>query len=263
MTSEHTPSPVRQVEHIDYVNHSRYGRVPIHSATNCKLDVILDGHVSMVTDQYKPLRLQRGDAVLVPPLTPHGYEPRDHMFHLVVKFQLHPQYQFHLARRVVRLRMPEHLLAVAHDAGKAWLKTDSLSKHLAFAAATLCATHALWSIIRTNIATEATETHGERLAPLLSRVMDSPLTNWTVRRLADEAHLSESHFNKCFREAFGQCPQQYLLDMRMIAAADLLRSSTRSIKEVAEAAGYASVHSFTRAFKRVIGQPPAAFRHAQ
>lgn len=263
MTSEFAPSLVRQIERIDYANHPCYGRIPLHSATNCKLDVILNGEVCMVTEEYKLLRLRGGDAVLVPPLTPHGYEPRRRMLHLAVKFHLHPRYQLLISRRVMRLRMPGHLLAVAHDAGDAWLRADSLSRHLARAAATLCAIHALRQTIQSGITRRATENHDDRLMPLLGRVTDDPLAPWTVRRLADEAHLSESHFNKCFRHAFGQPPQQYLLDTRMIAAADLLRGSTRSIKDVAEAAGYASVHSFTRAFRRVIGQPPAAFRRAQ
>ena len=103
----------------------------------------------------------------------------------------------------------------------------------------------------------------EPFAGLIDDIASDPLAQRSVAGLATTFHLSESQFTKRFTRAFGQSPQQYLVDTRMIAAADLLLSTNQSIKQVAEGAGYANVHGFTRAFTRVIGRPPAAFRRSQ
>jgi AraC-like DNA-binding protein len=260
MTLEWIPSPVRRVVTIEYADHARYGRVPIHSATHCKLDLVLDGEVRMIRDDYTVQSIHAGTAVLIPPLTPHGYEPRGRMCHLVIKANLHPRYQFLLARHVNVMNIPAHLVPLAHEIGQAYQTRHALGRQVAETGAVFLITHALRRIIARHAARHAEMHYDERLILVVNRVMDNPLGAWTVKGLAEQSHLSESHFNKCFREAFGQAPQQFLVDMRIIAAADLIRGSDQSIKTIAEKADYASVHSFTRAFTRVIGQSPGVFR---
>ena len=56
---------------------------------------------------------------------------------------------------------------------------------------------------------------------------------------------------------------QYLADWRIQRASALLRESDASVLAVAQDIGYDSEASFSRAFKRMVGQPPAAWRRTQ
>ncbi len=79
--------------------------------------------------------------------------------------------------------------------------------------------------------------------------------------LARHCGVSSVHFARRFTELLGQTPRRYLLEARLTAAAaELLADPGVAIKEVAERAGYGSVHAFTRAFAEVLGAPPATFR---
>ncbi|HET7855653.1 MAG TPA: AraC family transcriptional regulator [Gaiellaceae bacterium] len=83
-----------------------------------------------------------------------------------------------------------------------------------------------------------------------------------VPTLARAARLSEAHFSREFRRAFGESPHQYLLTRRLERAAALLRNTDRPIAEVCFAVGLRSVGSFTTSFGRAFGISPGAYRAA-
>ena len=83
-----------------------------------------------------------------------------------------------------------------------------------------------------------------------------------VSALARAAHLSEAHFSREFRRAFGETPHRYLLTRRLERAAELLRQTDRSIPEICFDVGLRSVGSFTTSFGRAFGRSPAAYRDA-
>jgi AraC-like DNA-binding protein len=84
-----------------------------------------------------------------------------------------------------------------------------------------------------------------------------------IRALARAAHLSEAHFSREFRRAFGETPHQYLLTRRLERAAALLRNTDRTVAEICLAVGLRSVGSFTTSFGRTYGLSPTAYRAAQ
>jgi transcriptional regulator GlxA family with amidase domain len=94
----------------------------------------------------------------------------------------------------------------------------------------------------------------------LGLMHDAPARDWTVEELARGVGLSRSSLHERFVEMIGQPPMQYLTQWRMQRAAGLLRDSSASIASVALDVGYDSEASFSRAFKRLVGQPPAAWR---
>ena len=83
-----------------------------------------------------------------------------------------------------------------------------------------------------------------------------------VAALARAARLSQAHFSREFRRAFGETPHQYLLTRRLERAAALLRNTDRSVADVCFAVGLRSVGSFTTSFGRVYGASPTAYRAA-
>ena len=83
-----------------------------------------------------------------------------------------------------------------------------------------------------------------------------------VAELARAAGLSQAHFSREFRRAFGDSPHGYLLTRRLERAAALLRTTDRSVADVCFSVGLQSVGSFTTSFTRTYGMSPTAYRAA-
>jgi AraC-like DNA-binding protein len=103
----------------------------------------------------------------------------------------------------------------------------------------------------------------ERLAGAIRRMHESPAEPWTVARLAKEAALSRSAFFARFVRAVGVAPIEYLLAWRMALAKSLLRGKEGGVAEVAERVGYSSASTFSVAFTRHVGLPPARYAREQ
>lgn len=88
----------------------------------------------------------------------------------------------------------------------------------------------------------------------------SPAKPWSVAELGRRVGLSRSAFHKRFAGMIGQTPMQYLTHWRMQAGAALLRDTAATVMAVAQEVGYESEASFSRAFKRAVGLPPAQWR---
>lgn len=83
---------------------------------------------------------------------------------------------------------------------------------------------------------------------------------WRVRRLARVSGVSEAHFARSFKEAFGLPPHRYLLTVRIERAKALLRDTDLSISEIAFVTGHKSVGTFGRTFRDVTGESPGDLR---
>lgn len=99
----------------------------------------------------------------------------------------------------------------------------------------------------------------DRLAVSLRTVHARPGYPWTVTELAAEASLSRSAFFARFARVVGLPPMEYLHAWRMALARQLLRKSELGIEQVAEHVGYGSASTFTVAFTRHVGMPPARY----
>jgi AraC family transcriptional regulator len=82
----------------------------------------------------------------------------------------------------------------------------------------------------------------------------------SVAQLASECGLSSSHFARAFRQATGQPPYRWLLERRLDTAQDLLLNSQMSLPEIAKACGFSDQSHLSRAFKRMVGTSPGAWR---
>ncbi len=81
-----------------------------------------------------------------------------------------------------------------------------------------------------------------------------------VAALAARAHVSPTHFARCFKAAYGSTPHQYLLGRRLERAAFLLRETDRPVTEVCLDVGFASLGTFSATFRRMLGVTPSAYR---
>lgn len=75
--------------------------------------------------------------------------------------------------------------------------------------------------------------------------------------------LNRTYFGKIFKEAVGKSPQEFLMNYRMIKAAELLKLTKLSIGDISSAVGYENQLHFSRAFKNIYGSSPKNWRTEQ
>lgn len=152
---------------------------------------------------------------------------------------------------------PTHFRATMLKMVDAWQRGDDLSRleanHLA-----LDLFLAIFRQYRRPEVTAPRQPHALNWIPAyLSFHIGEPLT---VADIAARANLSPSRFGVIFREQFGLSPHQYFLRLRIEHAQTLLHATDLPLREIAASCGFADVHHFAKAFKRLAGLTPGAYR---
>ena len=81
------------------------------------------------------------------------------------------------------------------------------------------------------------------------------------KQIADKLNMSYSNFRKIFKEYTGFAPAQYIQEMKLTKAKELLTNSSMPIKEIAYLMGFENHEYFFTAFKKKNGVTPADYRH--
>jgi AraC-like DNA-binding protein len=97
----------------------------------------------------------------------------------------------------------------------------------------------------------------------LKSMLDSPGLPHSVENLADRSGMSRSTFAKRFSDAYGSGPMEFLRQLRMNMAADLLHNTDLPVKLIAQKTGFQSRSAFTRSFERSYEMSPRAYRSEQ
>ena len=82
----------------------------------------------------------------------------------------------------------------------------------------------------------------------------------SLNQVAASVNISPSHFSTIFSKEMGETFIEYLTNVRMERAKQLLRSSTMKTAEIAYAVGYKDAHYFSYLFKKVQKCTPREFR---
>jgi AraC-like DNA-binding protein len=99
-----------------------------------------------------------------------------------------------------------------------------------------------------------------RLGRVIAALHRDPSRDWTVAEMAARMGSSRSVFAERFATVTGTTPLRYLAALRMRLAAQWLTRDRMPIDAVARRLGYASQAAFSRAYKRIMGQPPGRAR---
>lgn len=84
-----------------------------------------------------------------------------------------------------------------------------------------------------------------------------------IATLAQKLHLSESRYRKLFRETQGISPVEYITQLRIAHACDLLQNTAHTISQVAQYCGYPDISYFCRLFRKRMGMSPSEFRKSK
>lgn len=79
----------------------------------------------------------------------------------------------------------------------------------------------------------------------------------TLDSLAEALFVSPTYLSKTFKETMGVSPINYLIQIRLNRAKDLLKDSQLTVKEVAQTVGYSDAYHFSKLFKKYHGQAPS------
>jgi AraC-like DNA-binding protein len=84
----------------------------------------------------------------------------------------------------------------------------------------------------------------------------------TIQHLSHEVALSPYYLIRLFRRIYKQTPHQYLIQVRISRAKELLSHSDLSITEICADVGFESLGSFSALFSKTVGISPSAYRRS-
>ncbi|MCX4147071.1 AraC family transcriptional regulator [Paraburkholderia madseniana] len=99
-----------------------------------------------------------------------------------------------------------------------------------------------------------------RLGASVQGMLDAPERAWTIAELGERAAMSRATYARHFNERAGMTVMDFLTQIRMTIACDLLLRTQRSAAEIGEAVGYQSEAAFGKAFQQSVGATPGRYR---
>lgn len=110
---------------------------------------------------------------------------------------------------------------------------------------------------------EADESVAARVLTVAREVESAFFERWTLDAAAERAAMSRRHFSARFRTAIGRTFWEYLTDVRLAHAAQLLQRGEHSVAGVVFACGFGDVSQFYRLFRARYGRAPKAWAEAK
>lgn len=98
------------------------------------------------------------------------------------------------------------------------------------------------------------------ISELISRMKLFHNLEISISDCAKICKMSVSHFTRVFKEITGKAPQQYMIEIRIDRAKELLAFTNKNIAEIAEATGFKDQNYFSRIFKKNAGLTPSEYR---
>ena len=107
---------------------------------------------------------------------------------------------------------------------------------------------------------EASALPGFKLRRVTDWMAEHMTEEFSLARLAEQAGMSEFHFNRLFKRATGIPPSQYQIKLRLDAARRLLRETKQSVIAIANDVGYSNPSHFAQLFRKETGLSPTHYR---
>ncbi len=108
--------------------------------------------------------------------------------------------------------------------------------------------------------TEKALRDGERVKTMLQYIQEHYDGELTLAKIAESAAVSENECLRCFRSMIGSTPIQYIKQMRIQKAAELLVSTNRKISDIGAECGFQEMSYFAKSFRELKGCTPGEFR---
>ena len=200
--------------------------------------------------------------VMIPPNTPYGYSQQgsEQLFYYWIHFT--GSYvqkcldQFGLSPLPLIQELPEVLNAVEYQMQKMF---DIFIKKDPFRDAEL--SHCLDAIlIELAKHSHIPNDDAKKLSRSIKYIHSRYTSNLNIPELAAMEFLSSSRYSVLFNRIMHTSPYQYIINLRLKMACEMLRDSNLSVTQIAELSGFQSCFFFSKIFKKHLGISPLQYR---
>lgn len=263
---------------LAFVEHSGFFRM--HAHEYCELAVVLGGRGTHLTESGGyPLEL--GEVFVISPGQKHGFENADGLRLCNVMFDqeqfLGPGGEVGNMRGVATLFGGDSRKPGARFRQRLSLPGDEMvyvRSLLARMRAEYEAKEEAWKAVmrsmfvvlvaylcrRFDARKEGTGTPVARMAEVMGLIRERFRERLTVGELAAVAGLSTSQLQRRFRSVYGQSPMQFVTELRMQEACELLKKDSLEVGEIGLTCGYSSSSFFATQFRKWSGETPSGYR---
>lgn len=102
--------------------------------------------------------------------------------------------------------------------------------------------------------------HSNAIEMAIAHIHNEFASDLNMKHIAEEIGVSYSWFRSTFVAHTGLSPHQYLLELRLVRARNLLAETNLSVKEISLQTGFEDEHYFSRLFRRKMNLTPGQFR---
>ncbi len=274
-TKDHFDDPLRidcgsiRVIHTDCRHPQKEQSGKLQSHAYCEILYVFSGSGSIVVgDTLHPLKA--GDLVIINPDLPHsessadGHElqlgvlgvlgftvdglPKDHL----IPAQMAPV----LPGKDYRYKIERYLSDILAESQEQTLLSGAMSRTLASALLIL-----ILRLCHSRSCKGADmKEECRRIKEYIDKNYTSPIT---LDSLSEQIYISKYYLSHIFKSQTGISPIKYLIGKRMDKAAQLLRETDLSIRDIALRVGYDDPVYFSQMFKKVMNESPANYRSSQ
>ncbi|MCY1721125.1 helix-turn-helix domain-containing protein [Prolixibacteraceae bacterium Z1-6] len=103
-------------------------------------------------------------------------------------------------------------------------------------------------------------TDSDKISKSIQYMKQNCSEDLNLTKLAEMHRLSVSYFSLLFRKRTNHSPMDYLMQLRIQKASQMLDNSTLQVNEIARSSGFADPYYFSRAFKKLMGMSPLKYR---
>lgn len=114
-----------------------------------------------------------------------------------------------------------------------------------------------------NIRTENEMNFNEKIITIIKKYVEEHLKDVTLEDLTKQVHMNPDYISKFFKQKTGQNFSDYLIEVRMKKAAQLLDDVRYKTYEISDMVGYSNSFNFTRTFKNYFGMNPREYRNTK
>ncbi|WP_300564167.1 AraC family transcriptional regulator [uncultured Acetatifactor sp.] len=234
-----------------------------HWHEHIELHYVLEGRTTLRLGQ-REIPAREGNLVVVNSNELHaGYCDGTHMRVLVIIFDMGDFYKELADKNVIFQSLVERDETI--DAIMSAIQKEYSEQRIGYRL--ICKGELLHLIVHlareyaAEVLTERESDSRKRRLERLNTVLDYIQSNYTKqisnRELADIIHLSEDRFNHLFKESMGMPPLQYMNEVRMKKAMNLLKRKEGTVVEIADSVGFTDYNHFGRQFRRYYGCAPS------
>ncbi len=256
-----------------------FAQVPLHWHGEFEINYILEGCGEFVCGSEK-FTARQGDIVIIPPNSIHAIYQHGGDFQKYDTIVFSPQLlgaydNDRCAAECIRpllnesCRINPHITASCENYGEIKAAAESIfscaKQNLPLADMLLKSQllRLLWLLYDSGgiCRTENPPAAGsEPLRPVLQYIAEHFREELSIQQLAEYSHFSKSYFMGEFKSFAGVSAVEYINQLRIKAACEILRAGEKTIAETAYECGFRNLSNFNRQFRRIAGCTPSEFR---